>query len=125
MQGRFTSPDEPLLDQSQRNPASWNLYSFVRNNPLRFIDPSGNQTELICPDCPDGPPLTPEEIENWNRQVDEDDVPILTTDTNLCGSCGPAGMVWDNGDPMKGGEMPGTYRWDLYAGTWVRRTWSD
>jgi hypothetical protein len=40
-QGRFTSPDEPLADQSAGDPQSWNLYSYVRNNPLKNIDPSG------------------------------------------------------------------------------------
>jgi RHS repeat-associated protein len=41
--GRFTSPDEPLVDQDVSNPQSWNLYSYVRNNPLRSIDPSGRK----------------------------------------------------------------------------------
>ena len=41
-QGRFTSPDEPLADQSRLDPQSWNLYSYVRNNPLKYIDPTGN-----------------------------------------------------------------------------------
>ena len=40
-QGRFTSPDEPLVDQLAENPQSWNLYQYVRNNPLRFTDPVG------------------------------------------------------------------------------------
>lgn len=40
-QGRFTSPDEPFADQSEGDPQSWNLYSYVRNNPLRFTDPFG------------------------------------------------------------------------------------
>jgi RHS repeat-associated protein len=40
-QGRFTSPDEPLADQFANDPQSWNLYSYVRNNPLRYVDPSG------------------------------------------------------------------------------------
>jgi RHS repeat-associated protein len=39
--GRFTSPDQPLIDQHPDNPQSWNLYSYVRNNPLKFLDPSG------------------------------------------------------------------------------------
>jgi len=41
-QGRFTSPDEPFADQSRLDPQSWNLYSYVRNNPLKYIDPTGN-----------------------------------------------------------------------------------
>src|SRR6266404_3014746 len=40
--GRFMRPDEPLVDQQAGNPQSWNLYSYVRNNPLINTDPSGN-----------------------------------------------------------------------------------
>ena len=40
--GRFMKPDEPFADQDEANPQSWNLYSYVRNNPLRYIDPTGN-----------------------------------------------------------------------------------
>jgi RHS repeat-associated protein len=40
-QGRFTSPDEIFADQSEGDPQSWNLYAYVRNNPLRYIDPLG------------------------------------------------------------------------------------
>jgi RHS repeat-associated protein len=41
VQGRFTSPD-PLLESAKvTNPQSWNRYTYVLNNPLVFIDPTG------------------------------------------------------------------------------------
>jgi RHS repeat-associated protein len=38
--GRFTSPDNGV-DQDAGDPQSWNLYSYVRNNPLSNVDPDG------------------------------------------------------------------------------------
>jgi RHS repeat-associated protein len=46
-QGRFTSPDQPLVDQWADAPQSWNLYAYVRNNPLNLVDPFGMAAE--CP----------------------------------------------------------------------------
>jgi RHS repeat-associated protein len=46
-QGRFTSPDKPFADQNLTNPQSWNLYAYVRNNPLIMVDPSGSAALLI------------------------------------------------------------------------------
>lgn len=40
-QGRWTSPDKPFADQRQEDPQSWNLYGYVRNNPLVHVDPTG------------------------------------------------------------------------------------
>ena len=40
-QGRFTSPDKPFADQNTADPQSWNLYSYTRNNPLKFVDDDG------------------------------------------------------------------------------------
>jgi RHS repeat-associated protein len=40
--GRFMTPD-PLHVMKQKliDPQQWNMYAYVRNNPLRFIDPTG------------------------------------------------------------------------------------
>jgi hypothetical protein len=40
-QGRFTSPDPLLASGRVGDPQSWNRYTYVRNNPLALIDPTG------------------------------------------------------------------------------------
>jgi len=34
-QGRFMSSDQPFAHQHPEGPQSWNLYGYVRNNPLK------------------------------------------------------------------------------------------
>ena len=41
--GRFCSPD--VLVPDPLNPQSLNRYAYVRNNPLKFVDPSGHSAE--------------------------------------------------------------------------------
>lgn len=60
-QGRFTGADGPFNDQSPGDPQSWNLYTYVRNDPLAFTDPDGT----ACVDsngngvpCPNGTEVT-------------------------------------------------------------------
>ena len=45
-QGRFTSTDPVISGPHKLNdPQNWNLYSYARNNPLRYTDPSGEIIE--------------------------------------------------------------------------------
>lgn len=39
--GRFMSPDPVMASGRVENPQTWNRYTYVLNNPLRFIDPLG------------------------------------------------------------------------------------
>jgi RHS repeat-associated protein len=41
LQGRWTSPDKPFADQHLIAPQSWNLYGYVRNNPIILVDTNG------------------------------------------------------------------------------------
>ncbi len=44
--GRMMSPDDFTKDTHVADPQSWNLYAYARNNPLRYVDPTGqNATE--------------------------------------------------------------------------------
>jgi RHS repeat-associated protein len=46
--GRFMSPDPVhILKQKLVDPQQWNMYAYVRNNPLRFVDPTGKWVELV------------------------------------------------------------------------------
>ena len=39
--GRFMSPDPLLQSAINNDPQTWNRYTYVQNNPLRYIDPDG------------------------------------------------------------------------------------
>jgi RHS repeat-associated protein len=64
-QGRFTSADDFLNDTHVDAPASWNLYVYVRNNPLRYVDPAGQEVYSTN--------LTDEQkkklIEDWQKKT--------------------------------------------------------
>jgi RHS repeat-associated protein len=46
-QGRFNSPDPGNAGANVYNPQSWNGYSYVLNNPLSLVDPTGTD---VCSD---------------------------------------------------------------------------
>ena len=57
--GRFISADS--IEPDPQNPQSYNRYSYTRNNPVNFTDPTGHrECEIIC----DG------ESQNWRTYQD-------------------------------------------------------
>ncbi len=48
--GRFMSPDPDNAGAIDEDPQTWNAYSYVRNNPLRYTDPDGTHVRI----CVDG-----------------------------------------------------------------------
>lgn len=40
-QGRFTTPDPYMPSAEVTNPQTWNRYTYVLNNPLKYVDPTG------------------------------------------------------------------------------------
>jgi RHS repeat-associated protein len=44
--GRFSSPDPFTNDTHVSDPQSWDLYTYVKNNPLNVVDPLGKKGEI-------------------------------------------------------------------------------
>jgi RHS repeat-associated protein len=44
--GRFMTPDAFFKDSHAGDPQSWNEYTYVRNNPLRYMDPNGEKADV-------------------------------------------------------------------------------
>jgi RHS repeat-associated protein len=98
--GRFGSPDEPLTDQDELNPQSWNLYSYVRNNPLNAIDPDGRAV-LVCFSSGNG---------NSCGWVSDDDYKKAREADSRIGINAPGGDK-PNGDITCGGQVCGSVMW--------------
>jgi RHS repeat-associated protein len=44
--GRFITPDAFYKDSHVADPQSWNEYAYARNNPLRYVDPTGENATV-------------------------------------------------------------------------------
>ena len=68
-QGRFTSPDPVLImPQKLLHPQQWNLYAYVRNNPLSLLDPTGMYTT----DCAAGDKKCNKSIDKFEKARQKD-----------------------------------------------------
>ena len=67
--GRFASADTIIPDQA--NPQAFNRFSYVRNNPLNLIDPSGHQYENLEGGCITGGEAECLEIVSEGSKADE------------------------------------------------------
>lgn len=99
-QGRFTSPDS--FGGSVLSPQTLNLYSYVQNNPLRFVDPTGHMAEDILKE---NEPVKHKliEVETPWCICQEPSRPTTTTTTR---PPAPEGYEWTKGGELvrRGGE---------------------
>ncbi len=64
--GRFMTPDPiMIMKQKLRDPQQWNMYSYTRNNPLRFMDPTG----MYVASCGNGVKNCDKQIQNLDKQL--------------------------------------------------------
>jgi RHS repeat-associated protein len=83
---RFLSPDDIIPDQY--DPQSWDRYSYVKNNPVNYTDPTGHRecrTKDECSDSgttPFGNINNPSSNNNTSSSTGKD-VPVLPTFSNL------------------------------------------
>jgi RHS repeat-associated protein len=104
--GRFSSPDP--LSGSQSDPQSLNHYPYAFNDPVDFVDPSGNRPAFA-------PGLDPTAFGNWLFELftifNEPDSELDITN----GSSVWNGEVWqeiDDPGAIFGLDIPGAPTWD-------------
>ena len=100
-QRRFTGPDAPFADQHADDPRSWNLYGYVRNNPLQYVDPDGREAasfplfngKTLVPRPEQTKPLSPRQ-QQFGRGLIQIGVGIGVLASTATGNpTGPAGAV--------------------------------
>jgi RHS repeat-associated protein len=102
VQGRFTSTDPVYIEMGRlSDPQQLNLYPYTRNNPLKFVDPSGLDIEVTG---------TEQEAYRKRLQQDVSFTVQLNSKTNKVEIVGANGNVLDKnalkalGKTLKGGE---------------------
>jgi len=75
--GRFLSPD-PGYDYDQLDPMSWNLYSYVRGNPVVRLDKTGKFTDISM-----NASVYQEDINNFSKKMEQLPKPELTPEAKM------------------------------------------
>lgn len=118
-QGRFLSPD-PIGNfvADPGNPQSWNLYSYVMNNPLAFVDPSGTCTVVDGQYQEDGGDPCPPPPNTTITVTEEAPPPVPYDDCTLCETMMGAGGPNLTNLPMTNrGMLPQSYWGCIASGT--------
>jgi RHS repeat-associated protein len=75
--GRFISPDS--YSGNAKKPQTFNLYSYVMNNPLAYIDPTGHSAEKPCDEsCQQ----KKKEVAEARKKAKEDGIDTVQINTN-------------------------------------------
>jgi RHS repeat-associated protein len=97
--GRFLTPDPYMKTGSgaadPADPGSWNMYSYVGNEPISFVDTSGQNRDLPCSTDPDAPGCLPVGCPfEWDPELDPfcyDPVPLPVEPPSRPGGAGGTG----------------------------------
>ena len=86
--GRFMSPDPVMVSWRRMvNPQIWNAYSYAGNNPLRFVDPTGEELIPLGQHSDDEIKKRQKEIkqELKNKDLTKDQKNALKKESNTLG----------------------------------------
>jgi hypothetical protein len=81
---RFMTPDPlHIMKQKLIHPQQWNMYAYVRNNPLRFVDPTG----AYLVNCAQGNKKCNKGADNFEKQRQKDALAKSSGYKNSVGEC--------------------------------------
>ncbi|MBK7598264.1 MAG: RHS repeat-associated core domain-containing protein [Acidobacteria bacterium] len=98
VQGRFTSPDNPLADQDPNDPQSWILYAYVRNRPLAHVDRNGRACSMLLGNTGNGYCKRAEEYGYYDAN------PEVNKRTRFFAAAAAASQALASGDTVQGFE---------------------
>jgi RHS repeat-associated protein len=117
-QGRFTTPDPSVLNLSKAiDPQQFNRYGYVRNNPLKHIDPDGADLKLAAGlSKADQNRLLKDAVKLYRKesgrealnQLAKSDVHYVLGTGQLASTPVKGGVVEQFGETKPQGRLPGT-----------------